>query len=585
MATLRLEFDHAVQYQTYPNNTSRNVTSGTVTTGAKYNGNYLGTQTNFEIYFKQPTFDIGKFHIRSAKLKFGSSGYSVYGTQYASDYHVSILPLDYICCRMQVYIKSQSNKLGTSTSFTNYSTTSVITGILDSSSNTIHNIYRTEGSVTLYAAVIDPISFNTNTGSSITVTNGYYTEIYNIQDSYLELEYDPIDVFINGVYPINVNVRNDRNTTFTWEYRSAYERVGLEQNKAEILITQGENTQTFELLGKQTSYLFPANTFEAGEVTYKLKLYSTFDTTAESPEYKFIFIGATSAPEVTEVTQNNYPTITWTCDEQKAYELVVKNEFGVVYNSGVVVSEEKSLKLPIMLNDGYYFVEMRALNNFGFYTPWSSYGFTLNPPKPSAVENIIVSANNDFGVSVSCNAETDGTLFVVRRRNEFDYPVVVGEYKKGFVDYTIPLNTPHQYAVRNYVEGYADSEWLDAEIRTEGVVLRDSQDLSQYVHLWKNSEIFDVISNSTRSDVLINCVGRTYPVKEVGEWITETKTFNSYVDKEDYRKIVNFNVKSHNIYYQADNEFVPCHIEIQDGGEYLGQGRFVSFQLTRIDGE
>ena len=114
----------------------------------------------------------------------------------------------------------------------------------------------------------------------------------------------------------------------------------------------------------------------------------------------------------------------------------------VVYNSGVVVSEEKSLKLPIMLNDGYYFIEMRALNNFGFYTPWSSYGFTLNPPKPSAVENIIVSANNDFGVSVSCNAETNGTLFVVRRRNEFDYPVVVGEYKKGFVDYTIPLNTP-----------------------------------------------------------------------------------------------------------------------------------------------
>lgn len=583
MATLRLEFDHAVQYQTYPNNTSWNVTSGTVVTGGRYSGNYVSYENKFQIYFKPLPFNVGKFHILSSKLHFGSGGKSIFAAQY-DDYVVRTSDYDGIYCNFRMYMNSSMLWYFSRAAYGDYSTDITENIIFDSYTRSIFEEYNNDENSLIHATVSSPTGINyTKTGSIL--NSGSFTEIYNIEQSYLEIEYEPIGISIEGIYPINVNVRNDRKTTFTWDIGFEYERDDLEINKVEIEIEQGGNVQTFESLGKDANYTFDANTFNAGETKYKLKAYSTYGTTSETTKYSFIFIGATNAPEVTEVTQNNYPTITWICDEQKAYELLVKNEFGVIYNSGVVVSEEKSLKLPIMLNDGSYFIEIRALNNFGYYTTWSSYSFVLNPPKPSAIENIIVSANNDFGVSVSCNAETNGTLFVVRRRNEFDYPVVVGEYKKGFVDYTIPLNTPHQYAVRNYVEGYADSEWLDAEIRTEGVVLRDSQDLSQYVHLWKNSEIFDVMSNSTRSDVLINCVGRTYPVKEVGEWIAETKTFNSYVDKEDYRKVVDFNVKSHNIYYQANNEFIPCHIEIQDGGEYLGQGRFVSFKLTRIDGE
>lgn len=229
---------------------------------------------------------------------------------------------------------------------------------------------------------------------------------------------------------------------------------------------------------------------------------------------------------------------------------------------------------------------MRALNNYGFYTEWGSSIFTLNPPKPDAPTNIIVSANNDFGISVYCNAPSDaGTLYVVKRDSENGISKVIGEYYDGFVDVNVPLNKNYEYTVRNYVTGYADGIWCDGVVAASGIVLRDAKEITDYVHVWENSSEFDVINEDSKSDVLVRCIGREYPVEEFGEWLTSSRSIQCCISMEDYNHLVKMKAQNQDIIFQNNNEVFRCYMEVKDNGVHASGKREVNITITRIDGD
>ena len=422
----------------------------------------------------------------------------------------------------------------------------------------------------------------------------YHGTIHNIEDSILSVNAEPLDFNTQNVFPVNVNCRNDRTINVTWDYTNPRDYVDAEginplyyPAEATVTVTQGQTVKTYSTTESDITCPIPANELTPGEATYKVTLTSNYGYSFDSPEQTFTAIGQTSAPEITNITQNSFPTITWSCADQAAWELLIRNNNSVVYHSDMKAGTEQSFTLPVMLEDGSYSVEMRALNIYGYYTDWGSYGFALSPEKPTAATNLIVSTNANYTVTIDCTAPEDaGTLYVVRRRTPNDKAEIIGEYNNGFTDYYVPVNTTYEYAVRNYVTGYADTDFIDATIKCPGVVIRDGEDLSRFIPLWKNdNEEFDVISNNSRSDTLVQCLGRKYPVNEIGEWLTSTRTFTAHVSSSDMLKLNDININSKCVYLQNKDECIPCKMEINDAGEYNGGGRIINFTLTRIDEE
>ena len=419
----------------------------------------------------------------------------------------------------------------------------------------------------------------------------YYNKWDISSFEFLLLETD-IDLYATPIFPVNVYASKDNALNVAWEFTNSINRSSeyLYPVESTVVITDHNGDSiTKTISNSDTSLIFSTTDLDdlsVGECTVDLSIESNYGTFAETT-WTFDLVGESDAPEITNVTQNSYPTITWTSDGQISWEMRITNAQGIVYSSGVVVGSETSFTVPKLLEDGDYSIEMRYVNSYGVFSAWGSYFLQLNPTKPDAPEGIIVSARTDFGVLISCSPiVTTGTLLAVRRKDENSEPVVLGEYNGSFIDYLIGLNDYHQYTIRNYVQGYADGEWLDGVVLASGVVIRNADNYSDFVNVWMSEDsVSNYRINEERSDVLVQCVGRKFPVAERGEWVTSTRRFNGFVSDEDFAKLVDMKLNSSHVLLQSDGEYFPCYMEFSDDGKYITNGRLLSFLMTRIDGD
>ena len=429
-------------------------------------------------------------------------------------------------------------------------------------------------------------------------TNQYYTEDiwtrfieWNTDSFVLEILLTDIDINVDPTYPVNVYARKDRDLTVAWETSNSDNRSEdyLWVTESTITITDSEdNTVTYTIEGNDSYHVFDTSDISdlaVGECTVHVETTTNYGWIGEAT-WTFDLTGETNAPEITSVTQNSYPTVTWTASSQIAWELQISNSNGIVYKTGMVPDNARSFTVPQLLEDGQYSLEMRCTNAYGIITAWSSYFLKLAPTKPDAPEGIIVSARNDFGISINCNdIETTGKLLAVRRKNSDSVPEVLGEYNGSFVDYLIGLDDPHEYTIRNYVEGYADGDWIDGVLAYSGVVIRDADNYSNFVHVWMSEDkTINYINDDDRSNILTQCVGRKFPISELGEWLTVERSFTGYVSKEGFKQLQKMKLNSTHVLLQSKEEYFPCYMQTADQGEY-NDGRIVTFKMTRIDGD
>lgn len=421
--------------------------------------------------------------------------------------------------------------------------------------------------------------------------NNKYLETYRyvikgIENSYLEIDCEPIGYDVIPVFPVNISINPTKDNNFAYQIRpSEHMRDSFIVESSRLTIHQNGNDYAYDMSVGETFVTVPANVLSVGPATYDISVNNSYEIPNTSGIVKFWAVGSSEAPTITGVTQDAFPVISWNSNNQKAWQLIVRGENGIVFDSGMRAGNEQSYKLTNMLVNGAYYAEVRNLNVYGYYTDWGTYGFVMNTTAPGEPTNIIVSVTNDYGAAVNCEAPADaGTLYVVRRPSGTDKSIIIGEYFNGFVDYTIPINTTYEYTVRNYNVGYADGEWIDATVNASGIIIRDGRNIEEYINLWKvgNGE-FNLISNNIREKSLLQCVGRTYPVKESSEWIESTRVVEVFVPYEVYEKLRDMATNSKVVYLQNRGEFLTCDMEISDQGEYITKGRITQILLTRID--
>lgn len=434
--------------------------------------------------------------------------------------------------------------------------------------------------------------YNINDSTNVTIEDKSTTyNKWDLEAFYFEMLVTDIEIYVNPTYPVGVYARKDRDLTVAWDVANSVNRPNtyLWVTESTITITDSEdNSVTYTIQGDDLYHVFDTSDISdlaVGECTVHVESTTNYGWVGEAT-WTFDLTGETNAPEITSVTQNSYPTISWTVSSQIAWELQISNSEGIVYKTGMVPGDARSYTVPQLLEDGQYSIEMRCTNIYGIITAWDSYFLELAPTKPSAPEGIIVSARADFGISINCNAmETTGKLLAVRRKDSNSVPEVLGEYNGSFVDYLVGLNDPHEYTIRNYVEGYADGEWIDGVLAYSGVVIRDADDYSKYVHVWMSEDrTLNYINADDRSDVLTQCVGRKFPISELGEWLTVERAFTGYVSNEAFKQLQKMKLNSTHVLLQSKEEYFPCYMIISDQGEY-NDGRIVSFRMTRIDGD
>ena len=301
---------------------------------------------------------------------------------------------------------------------------------------------------------------------------------------------------------------------------------------------------------------------------------------------EFNVVGQNAAPIVTGVSNDAIPTVVWTDQNQAAFEIRIKNAAQkIIYTSGLIVGTNLSYKINKMLPNGQYTVEVRELNIYGIYSDWGSRAFTINPSAVAAPTNIFVTVNNKYGVEISGTPVSGATqTYVVRREVGSDDIEIIGIYTGGiYTDYTAKGNTYYEYTLRNYRTAYADGQFIPVEVKVGEALIQDGRDVTNFLDLsWSENATFDLERTEEADRTLYNCLGRKYPVKEMGEWVNSVRTFTAYVKDENLDRLREINLNAPKVYYKGDHEYFACDMSIEDNGAYVGGGRLIGFTFTRI---
>ena len=605
MSTIRFPFHHAVQHTS--NAADVTVTSGDLKIGyekaANYNAFDLTTTKHYwvDLYFEIP----------SDAYKYTYQGYAkpLFQTEtktriYSKEVHNSSV--------VQYFIEDKeyaSDAEVISDMFEG------ITHLIPPGEPLTHRFYFDESAFntmqTSESEYVDYITPTTSGGTNEHQTydgdtldvyqkSGLLKTLKDVENTYIEFEATEAEMFIAPTYPVDIYARNDRDLTVAWTNSNNINRDDdyFYVTGSTIKISDSASHSVTKTVTGSDSYKVFSTTdisgLSIGECSVEVECATNYGDTV-TKTWNFSLVGETNAPEIIYVSDNSYPTIVWTISNQTAFEIRISNAVGVVYESGMVAeSSTRRYQISKLLEDGDYSIEMRCLNQYGVFTAWASFFKRLYPSKPSPCEEIIISARNDFGISGQAFSLTPGDLMLVRRKDSNSEPEMIAKWNFGSnipIDYFVGLNDPHEYTIRVYVEswlsgGYADGEWIDGVLNYDGVVIRDADDYSRFVHVWM-SEDRDIKYryDEQRSDVLTRCVGRDFPVAEQGEWQTSIRTFTGYVSVDDFVKLQYMKKNSTHVLFQGQKEYFPCYFEFSDQGEYINGGRIVSFQLTRIDGD
>jgi len=403
-------------------------------------------------------------------------------------------------------------------------------------------------------------------------------------------------IILTPTYPVDVNIKNTSNTIFTWD-KETNVQLDLGQEKFNTPILKkgiqykiSGSSQTNEVVenGSSNYVEVEANTFGVENYLYKPILYDTYNNViTNNAEYAFRAIGQDAAPTINSVTNENIPTVAWSDTNQDAFIIRVKDQTQkIIFDSGIVAGNAQSFEIPKMLENGTYIVEVKELNTFGYFSEWGSLEFTLAPEEVDPPTNIFAFVNNQYGVEIQgIPAEDAAKTFVVRKEKDSNEVEIIGEYTgTPFIDYSTKGGVFYEYTLRNYNEGYKDGEWVPLQTKIKEIIIQDGRDLSKFIELYMtgNSNFApDWIEEVDRT--LYNCLGRKYPVKEPGEWINAERSFTAHIKEEKWPQLYDMAINAPKVYYKAKGEYFACDMQIEDAGRYIGGGRMVKFNLTRID--
>ena len=175
--------------------------------------------------------------------------------------------------------------------------------------------------------------------------------------------------------PLNSVVDPSGVVTFDWNHVIS---TGTAPTRADLQISQDAETWTdfATVTGAATEYQAPAYTLVSGTYYWRVRSYNSVNVAGGWSKYAaFVALGAPKTPSLS-ATNKNRPTLTWTTEEQSAFEARIDGK-----DSVKVYGTARSYIWHDFLTSGTHLVELRVQNAYGYWSDWAHWTITAPADK------------------------------------------------------------------------------------------------------------------------------------------------------------------------------------------------------------
>lgn len=300
------------------------------------------------------------------------------------------------------------------------------------------------------------------TGTSVTIPANTLTT-GNTYDAYADITVDDgtvVTVTLNQISTVDavptvtpispINVVLYGNADFTWSYSVS---TGTPQYAVDLQTSTDGVTYTDVLSHEVTTLTsYTATVPNSGTIYWKVRGYNQDDVaSAWSDAVTFVNNIPPDPPVITGVTSNGRPTVTWSANDQIAYQVQILNGDDVVEDSGAVYSAEKTYTAENYLPSGVsYTVKVRIYNIYGKISDWAEAPYTQDQTLTAPSFTL---SGGDNGITVTITTDPTFSNYIIQRDGETIGSTASGTYidrfANGTVEYTVIGVTAQDYTAQS----------------------------------------------------------------------------------------------------------------------------------------
>ena len=339
-------------------------------------------------------------------------------------------------------------------------------------------------------------------------------------------------------YPVGDIVKNSGTVRFSWKYNAGQSSTGQSKYEFGWKLQSETEWNTTTVSSSNQYHDIDASIFANGIVEWRVRTYNARGLSSEYSTAQFFIVGKPPNPGINSVKNNAITEIQWSANksEEVAAQLRLMKGGEVIYDSGKIAGGIDDRHVPnMLLSDGHYAALLRISNLYDMWSDWTSQAFTIGGTKPGKPV-IRVCGQGDY-----VHLEIDGTAceFFVYRSDGGEFVPIGRTLKREYDDYAVESGKLYQYFVRAYTQSYTDSDKKDIFVRYKGRIVSSVNDMAVRIGIKVNvDEDVGVSGGVSRSDVLVNYVGRQYPVKEKAEFKGEELSINAFLYEKDAKKLI-----------------------------------------------
>lgn len=249
------------------------------------------------------------------------------------------------------------------------------------------------------------------------------------------------------IKPRGEKINGDAENIFSWSYNNP---AGTSQTKAELQISYNDGGSWQELAAVNSSIKYttiPAGKITPGTCSWRVRCFNSDNKPGEYSEPAYLIVQAKpKAPLYVVTDAKPLLTVSWASQNQQGYQLQIIQQDSVAYDSGIVFGVATEHRLPVLLENGSYQVQVRIIDTQGAWSDWKSTAADVRNIEGKKISAEVKSVW--YGVRIAWDSEQSYPVYYILR----DGKAVAKTTGKEWTDWETAGK--HRYTVRGISEGY-----------------------------------------------------------------------------------------------------------------------------------
>ena len=249
------------------------------------------------------------------------------------------------------------------------------------------------------------------------------------------------------IKPRGEKINGDQENIFSWSYNNP---AGTSQTKAELQISYNDGGGWQELAAVNSSIKYttiPAGKITPGACSWRVRCFNSDSKPGEYSEPAYLIVQAKpKAPLYVVTDAKPLLTVSWASQNQQGYQLQIIQQDAVVYDSDIVFGVATEHRLPVLLENGTYQVQVRIIDTQGAWSDWKSTAADVRNIEGKKISVEVKSVW--YGVRIAWDSEQSYMAYYILR----DGKAVAKTTGKEWTDWETVGK--HRYTVKGISEGY-----------------------------------------------------------------------------------------------------------------------------------